>query len=74
MYGITCRAWHHDASNSSDGPPVLLGIEDDPGVNMNESKESIQSLDFHFRIVVKKSEIRFWSKNLEWVFPKKHII
>ena len=24
MYGITCRAWHHDASNSSNGPPVIL--------------------------------------------------
>ena len=22
MYGITCRAWHRDASNSSDGAPV----------------------------------------------------
>ena len=74
MYGITYREWHHDASDSSDGPPVLLGTEDDPGVNITESKESIRSVDFNFRIVVKKSEIRFWSKNLEWVFLKKNIV
>ena len=35
--GITCRAWHHDASNSSDGPPVVssklfLQIENYPCV------------------------------------------
>ena len=38
---------------------MLLGTEDDPGVNITESKESIRSVDFNFRIVVKKSEIRF---------------
>jgi len=35
-------AWHHDASNSSDGSPVLLGTEDDPGVDMIESECGFQ--------------------------------
>ena len=38
---------------------MLLGTEDDPGVTMTESKESIRRVDFNFSIVVKKSEIRF---------------
>ena len=38
---------------------MLLDTEDDPGVSMTESKESIRGVDFNFRIVVKKSEIRF---------------
>ena len=46
MYGITCRAWRHDASNSSDGLPVvqyccfkamtLVGIEPKQGLNRFE--------------------------------------
>ena len=38
---------------------MLVGTEDDPGVSMTESKESMRCVDFNFRIVVKKSEIRF---------------
>ena len=53
----------------------LSGTEDDLGVNMTESKESIRSLDFHFRIVVKESEIRFWIQESGMGFPKEtHLI
>lgn len=52
----------------------LWGAEDDLGVNMTESKESIRSLGFHFRIVVKESEIRFWIQESGMGFPKKHIL
>ena len=53
----------------------LWGTEDDLGVNMTESKESIRSLGFHSRIVVKEREIRFWIQESGMGFPKEtHLI
>lgn len=52
---------------------MLLGTEDDPGVSMTESKESIRGVDFSFRIVSKEKRNPFLIQEsyLEWVFLKK---
>ena len=64
MYGITCRAWHHDASNILDGRPVAALLKFQIDVGRENSASFYRSGWSYFWLTM----VTYWSRSASSVY------
>ena len=64
MYGITCRAWHHDASNILNGRPVAALLKFQIDVKRENSASFYRSGWSYFWLTM----VTYWSRSASNVY------
>ena len=64
MYGITCRAWHHDASNILDGRPLAALLKFQIDVGRENSASFYRSGWSYFWLTM----VTYWSRSASNVY------